>query len=269
MSAAASRVAAVPVGEQPAEQARVRQRLGGVPADADHQAEVRGEQQSPQGMPPRLAGEQPAEPGHRRDAEQVDEDQHERQHPPVPAPRQQPRDHRVPDPGIAVRVVDGDAVGGGVPVEGVEGEAVVELPVVPLPLHVRDPGEHQRRVAVPRAGGDEQAELPVRPARQPGDHEDEPASERDQPGELRPVKPGHSSVSAAFVRVGGADKMAGFAISPADTDIGGYGGSPPRKITVLHRGSPSCRYCVTRYGCSAYTVPTVYECKSCAPELLT
>jgi GntR family transcriptional regulator/MocR family aminotransferase len=40
-----------------------------------------------------------------------------------------------------------------------------------------------------------------------------------------------------FVGVGGPDKIAPFAIRPAHTDIGGYGGSPPRETTAGYGGS--------------------------------
>src|SRR3954454_19608474 len=47
---------AAPVGEQAAQHAGLRQRLGGVPAHADDQAEVGGEGEPPQGVPAGLAG---------------------------------------------------------------------------------------------------------------------------------------------------------------------------------------------------------------------
>jgi hypothetical protein len=44
------------------------------------------------------------------------------------------------------------------------------------------------------------------------------------------------SRSEAFVRAGGPDTIAVFAIRPARADIGGYGGSPPRGKTVRAGG---------------------------------
>jgi len=40
-----------------------------------------------------------------------------------------------------------------------------------------------------------------------------------------------------FVRAGGPDKIAIFAIRPGRADIGGYGGSSPRKTTAGYGGS--------------------------------
>jgi hypothetical protein len=40
-------------------------------------------------------------------------------------------------------------------------------------------------------------------------------------------------LSEVFVRAGGPDRIAVFAIRPVSTNLGGYGGAPPREITAI------------------------------------
>ena len=56
----------------------------------------------------------------------------------------------------------------------------------------------------------------------------------------RPGHPRGTGPLGGLVGAGGADKIAVFAIRPARTDIGGYGGSPPPEDNSRRRGGSSC-----------------------------
>ena len=172
-----------------ASEGRIMLAFGGVPAHADDQAEVQGEGEPPQGVPAGLAGERAAEHRHGRDPEEVEHDQHDR-HQLVLAEGEDPGQDRVPDAGVAVRLVHRDAERGGVPVERVQREPVIELPVIPRRRHQPQPGGELGPVRVGVPGHDEQAEVALGPDLPAGQGEPEPAEESDDPRNERPVQRG-------------------------------------------------------------------------------
>ena len=206
-------VAGPPVGEDPGEHARVGEGLGGVPADADGQAEIGGEREPPQRVPPRVPREAGSQSRDDRHAGQVDHDEHGRQQPGVTAAGQQPRRQRVPDPGVPVVVVDGDPVGGGVPVERVPGEPVVELPVVARRRHVADARHHLPGMAERRAGHDEQGDVAACPHPPAGERIGQPGREREDAGRDRAVEAGQRAGPA------GPRRPPGRSLSPGRSEL--------------------------------------------------
>jgi hypothetical protein len=197
------------VGQQAAQHARLGERLGGVAADADDQPEVGGKGEPPQRVTAGLAGEHAAEDGHGGHADQVDRDEGDGDEP-VLAEGDQPGQERVADPRVPVGLVHGDAERGLGPVERVQREPVVELPVVSRVVRVAD--HHARRQLLrmrvpvrPRAQQHKQARVPLRPDLQAGQDEAQPAEEGDHAGHDRPVQPRPQrwrspSDGAAFIR---------------------------------------------------------------------
>jgi hypothetical protein len=117
------------VGEQAAQHAGLGQRLGGVPADADDQAEVGGEGEPPQAWRPDSRANMPPSMAMAATATRLIATRASG-YELVLASRHQPGHQRVPDAGVPVGLVHGDAERGRVPVGRVQREPVIELPVI-------------------------------------------------------------------------------------------------------------------------------------------
>ena len=131
------------VGQQAGQKASRGQRLGQVPGQTGGEAEVAGQQQTPQRVPACLLGEDPAQRRDRGQRQHVDRGQHVR-HRGVLAGRQQPGQRRVPDPDEPVRAVDADAEHRPLQAGRGQGHPVVELAVVAA---VGEHGHPGRQVA--------------------------------------------------------------------------------------------------------------------------